>query len=220
MATFIEETDSPQDQITPTLGETLRTAMRAISTEMRVAIPAKVIKYDKDKQFCDCQPVIKETFRDESTEEMPIIYSVPVAHQRAGDAYIHMPLAKGHYVLLVFSDRSLDKWLSTGGIVSPDDKRLHHLSDAVAIPGCYPFNEASDVDNAKDIILKNQTLEMRIKPNNHLEVINSSNELLAVLDELVQTIRDAVVYTSTGAQQLRHANFAIVHDKLKSFVEK
>lgn len=225
---FVTEKEEPQEEITPTLTEVFNSALFAKIADLKVALPAKVVKYDEEKQAADVQPVLKKKYLDENETvvDMPVIYNVPVAHPRAGKAYIHMPLKKDHYVLLVFSDRSLDKWLSTGGNVDPDDTRLHHISDAIAYPGCYPFNEAITVNNTDDIIIKNQQedgdafLETRIKKNNHLQVLNQSNELISVLWETIKVIREAVVYTSTGPQQLRHSQFQNVHNKLKTFLEQ
>jgi hypothetical protein len=43
-------------------------------------------------------------------------------------------------VALVFSDRSLDRWLNAGGVVDPGTYRMHDLSDAIAIPGLHPWS--------------------------------------------------------------------------------
>lgn len=51
-----------------------------------------------------------------------------------------LPVAVGDTGLLIFSDRSLDVWLATGGIVDPGDDRRHALSDAVFVPGLRPFS--------------------------------------------------------------------------------
>ncbi|NIQ92443.1 MAG: hypothetical protein GWN93_27060 [Deltaproteobacteria bacterium] len=220
---FITEQDEPQNEITPTLSEVIAESEEALRADIKVALPAKIISYDKDKQLAVVQPLVKKKYNDGSVVSMPQIFNVPVAHPRAGSAYIHMPIKKDHNVLLVFADRSLDKWLSTGGDVDPDDVRTHHVSDAIAYPGLYPFSEAEDIDNGDDIIVKNKNgdsqLEMRIKPNNHLQFINKDNELVNVLNEMLRVIRESVVYTSTGAQPLRHAEFSKIASKLKSFEE-
>ena len=51
-------------------------------------------------------------------------------------------LVPGDTVLLVFSERSIDKWAQQGGEVDPLDSRLHHLSDPVALPGLLSLNKA------------------------------------------------------------------------------
>jgi hypothetical protein len=80
-----------------------------------------------------------------------------------------------------------------------------------------------DVANPDDLILMNKNgdakLEVRLKQNNHLEIINNGNELVSVLNEMLQVLRQAVVYTSTGPQRLRHSRFAEIAQRLASFRE-
>lgn len=217
---FVEEIKRNDKESTPTLSTVLRRAMDSLSAEMRVCIPAEVIKYDKDKQSVDVRPYIKRKYADGQAQTPPIIYNVPVAFHRAGNAYIAMPLEVGHSVLLVFSDRSIEKWLSSGAQTDPEDTRKHHIADAIAIPGCYPFSNPASIPNATDVIIKNDNLQMRVKKNGHLQVINQTNELVKVLNDMLQIIREAVVYTSTGPQLLRHSKFSEVASRLKTFLEK
>ncbi len=222
---FFEEEEKPQRAATPTLTEVFRKAMDSLSMELRVGMPAKVIKYDHKKQMVDVQPDFKRKYKDGKTQDAPIIYNVPVAFFRAGNAFISMPLEKGHSVWLMFSDRSLEKWLSSGESGDPEDTRTHHITDAVAYPGVYSFATPASIHNEKDIIIKNDDgdgniLEFRIKKNGHLQVLNKTDELIKVLSDLVQTIRSAVVYTSTGVQKLKHKDFQKNHNRLKTFLEK
>lgn len=220
---FIKEKRSPQDSATPTLSEVLKEAMEGHTAGIHVALPAEVLKYDKDKQTVDVQPQLKKKYNDGKTAERPAIYNVPVVFPRAGKAFIAMPIKKGHNVLLIFIDRSMDKWKTNGGKVDPDDTRKHHATDAVAIPGLYPFSDPVGIHNDDDIIVKNEGgnfVEFRIKKNGHLQVINKTDELIKVLSDLIQDIREARVYTSTGRQRLRHKNFEKDHKRLKTFLEK
>jgi len=185
MVDFIDEENEEvlDSEITPTLTDVIKAAMEAVSTEMRVCVPAKVIRYDFKKQLVDAQPYLKSKYLDGEAPDPPIIYNVPLAIPRAGDAFISLPLKKDQNVLLIFSDQSLEKWLSSGKILDPQDARRHHISDAIAIPGCYPFSTPASVSNGDDIILKNSGAEIRIKPNGHFQFLNGGNELLRIIDE-------------------------------------
>lgn len=90
-------------------------------------------------------------------ELMPIIQGVPVwfpridartdANPGGVQAHITFPVKPGTNVMCLFADKSLDKWKATGGEVDPQDVRSHALSDAVALPGLFPFNNPiSNVD--------------------------------------------------------------------------
>lgn len=180
---FIDEQEDPQNEVTPTPSEALSEAMRQQILEVRVAVPATVVRYDHKKQLADVQPDFKRKYQDGQVADPPIIYNVPVKHPRAGASFIHLPLKPGHKVWLSFADRSLESWLSNGEAADPQDTRAHHISDAAAYPGGYPFSDAAPVNNGDDVIIKNDELEFRIKPNGRLQVLNGSDELVRILED-------------------------------------
>lgn len=221
---FIEDVESTkQSEATPTFLQVIKNALKESRNDMRVAMPAVILSYDKNKQLAKVQPSFKRTYQDGEKVSMPPIFNVPVAHPRAGSAIIHMPLKKGDSVLLVFADRSIDKWLTTGGNVDPDDTRDHHLSDAIAYPGLYPSTAGIKIDNTDDIIIKNEgaggKVEMRLSSKNKLQILNNNEELIKLLYDMIVVMQEAVVYTSTGPQLLRHSKFDELTSRIKTFVK-
>ena len=223
MTKFIEEKEDFLGDAPPPMARVLREAIRAELVELRVALPAEVLEYDLAKQSVNVQPHFKRKYGDGTIRDMPKLFNVPVAFPRTANASIVLPIKKGDNVLLVFTDRSLDKWKQHGGTIDPEDGRIHNLSDAVAYPGLFPFSKPVEIANGDDIIIKNVSggshCEVRIKNNNHLQVLNATEEFVKVLDDMLTVIREAVVYTSTGPQQLRHALFAQVQSRLQTFLE-
>lgn len=223
--TFIDE-ENLQEEEEFSLTDVFKSAMSASLFDVHTAIPAKVLKYYKDDQSVDCLPVLKKKFPDGEVREMPKIPKVPVAHQRTASAIIHMPIQKDDYVLLVFTERSIDKWIQSGGVIDPEDTRKHHLSDAVAIAGIFPFTQAADVNNDEDIIIKNtregKKTEIRVKQNGKLQVINQTDEMIKLIYNFIKAITSgqAVVYTSTGPQSIKHFDFPEIERRLETFVEK
>lgn len=206
---FFEEKPDPQGEVVPTFAEVFKEALNASKMETRVAMPAEVIKYDHKKQAVDVRPFFQRKGADGKSSEAPIIYNVPVAFPRAGDAFISMPIEKGNSIMLIFADRSMDKWLSSGAHGDPEDTRAHHISDAIALPGLYPFSNTAPVHNANDVIIKNKNLEIRIKKNGHLQILNSKHELIKVIDEWMTA-------DINGA----HTFKLVIRDKLRTFLEK
>jgi hypothetical protein len=206
---IIEEEENLQEEVDPTPVEVIKQAFRAMASDMRVSCPGEVVRYDHKKQLIDVRPVFKRRYKDGKVEEPPIIYNVPVMFPRAGESFVALPMAKGHSVTLVFSDRSLEKWLSSGKVHDPEDTRMHHMSDAMAIPGGYSFNNAVKLHNNKDIIIRNKNLEARIKPNGKIQVLNGKHELIKVMDEWI------------SAELAGSHNWLIrVRRKLRTFLEK
>jgi len=158
--------------LNPSLEAFIERMMELRLADLHVSLPAKVIRYDAEKQQADVQPLLQRRYTDGRTVELPVITNVPVWHARAGTAIIHMPVKPDHIVQLVFSERSLDRWKSQGGrgAVDPADPRKHHLSDCVAYPGGYPFADASPVGDEDAIEIKNEDVELRVRADGKVSI--------------------------------------------------
>jgi hypothetical protein len=185
VADFFDEKKEEKVNQTPTLTKLLQRVIEATAEQINVCKPAIVVDYDKDTQTASVQAVFKNKYRDGSIEDAPIIFSVPVVHPRAGKSFIHLPVKTGDYVLLIFADNSIEKWFSNGQSSFPDDLRKHHISDAFALPCGYPASAPIGIENNDDVILKNQNLEMRIKPNGKVQVLNENYEMLKTIDDFM-----------------------------------
>lgn len=153
-----------------TLSDLMRRTTRNAAAELHVALPARVLAYDFSRQMASVQPTLRRSYSDGREDDMPILSSVPVVFPRAGGASLTMPVRAGDTVLLVFSERSLDEWLARGGTVTPEDRRLHALVDAVAIPGLVPFVTGSLAENNDDVLLTYDGSKVRLKPGGVVEV--------------------------------------------------
>lgn len=113
------------------------------SATLRVALPGRVESYDPATQKANVQPLIMESYADDlgdaQVERLPVVTNVPICFPGAGPYRVTFPVAVGDTVLLVFCSSSIDRWLSRGGEVDPQDARHHDISDAVAIPGLFDF---------------------------------------------------------------------------------
>ena len=168
----------------PNLSEVLRTAVDLALSDVHTALPGRVEKYEARKQKADVKPLLKRTIiaegGEEIIEEMPIIRDVPVVFPRAGGFFISFPIQKDDYVLLIFNERSIDKFVTgDGGVPDPVDLRMHNLSDAVAIPGFYPFAQAlTDADKENLVIGKAGGCQVHLTPNEvHLGAKNPDDSV-------------------------------------------
>jgi hypothetical protein len=127
---------------------------------------------------------------------------VPVVWPRGGQAQLHLPLAQGDGVLLLFSERSLAGWLPSGGQVTPDDERLLDLTDAIAVPGLNPFSKASPVSTPREATLAHGGGYVSITSAGRVSIGNSAVELLALLDSLLDALIVTTVPTMAGPQLL------------------
>ena len=148
-----------------TMADVIKEAIDAKLVDLHTSMPAIVQSYDKEKQKADVQPVLKRKFVNSDPVDLPIITNVPVIFPRTGKAYIHFPLKKDDVVMLIFAERSVDRWLDKGGLIDPADPRKHNLSDAFAVPGGYPFSDVVSGLDDDNIILENDKSRIEVSPN-------------------------------------------------------
>lgn len=162
---------------TPTLSTVISQAITARFGDLHTAMPGQIESYDYTTAKATVLPLLNRQLPDGSIMKLPVIQQVPVLWPRTDDAIIHFPLQRGDGVLLVFSERSLDEWLTTGGIVAPEDKRVFDLSDAIAIPGLFNLSATTPSINNNDdlnIIYKGQSI--RIMANGNISLGNSGTQ--------------------------------------------
>lgn len=190
-------------EVTPTLSQVLKDAINSRLIDMRVSIPAIVTKYDSEKQTVSAQPALLTKDDDGNTDPLPVVSNIPVLFHRANKAFITMPIVVGDSVLLIFSDRSIDRWKVKGGLVDPNDARIHDLTDAFAIPGGYPSGSVIEQTvDTEAIQIGNDKTTMKIHPDGKLQVENDMYELVTILSDLIQGIIDARVITLLGPMPL------------------
>lgn len=120
-----------------TLDDVINMSIKAALFDVHTVIPAEVLSYDPIKQQAQVKISINRVV-NETEVEYPILDGIQVIFPRSGAHGITFPLEKGDGVLLLFSERSLERWRTTGPGNPPYDARRFDLNDAVAIPGMFP----------------------------------------------------------------------------------
>jgi len=183
-----------------TLSDAMRAAIESRLATLHTALPGKVVEYDPAKQKASVQPVIKKRYRDDTIESFPVIESVPVVFPRSGGGSLTFPVTPGDIVLLVFAERSLDKWLELGGEQEPNDFGKFQLSDAIAIPGLFPFSDESLDPAGENVTLVFNEAKVVLNPDGKIAIGNSTQELLALFDKLLTILQATTVATAIGPQ--------------------
>ena len=119
----------------PTGIDPIANAVDAARTDIRTIVPAQIVTYNPATQRANVQPAIKCRFADGTVLPLAQVTEAPVAWPRGGGWAIHWTLAPGDTVALLVADRAIDRWLTQGGIVDPQDRRRHHITDAIVFPG-------------------------------------------------------------------------------------
>lgn len=121
----------------------------ALRPTLRTHIIGQVVSYDNESNTAVIQPVLK-IIRGTDVNNMTTLQSaplsdVPVRQFGSGKVWCTVAPAVGSYGELHISDRAIDGWMSTGGIVEPTSVRTHDISDAVFEPSLVPL--VADGDN-------------------------------------------------------------------------
>lgn len=186
---------------TPNLDQIILMGVEARLFDLHTCLPAVVEKYNKAKQTVDVTPALKRKYESGDLVTYPVILNVPVAFPRGGKFSITHPIKPGDNVLLIFSERSIDVWKKSGGIVDPNDPRKFNITDAFAIPGGYPENKP--VEGASDTnvrIVNDKSLIEMTEDGKFLFKNKDTDDFLVLVSELLQAILDARTQTMLGPQ--------------------
>lgn len=147
----------------PTLEGLIKFAINSMLTDVHTVIPGHILDYDATTGFATVQVDIMQKHIG-TWNKIPPIAGVPVMMPRAygGSAFLSLPLKEGDPGLILFSERSIDAWSSSGGTVNPKDVRKHDLSDAIFYPGLYPANSPVNPTNSTDVVLQNDTMVLKL----------------------------------------------------------
>ncbi len=197
---------------TPELEDLLELAIDSFLLELHTAMPGEIVQYYPETQRVDVKPLLKRRLvhgdGSEALEVLPVIPDVPVRFQRTGRFFMTFPLEVGDLVCLHFMERSIDNYLASDGVdTDPDEFRKFDLSDAIAVPGLYPFKKS-----IKDIISVNLvigvddggiqahftpegTMELKVSGKSD-EAVALGNALQSFWDNIFKPIYDAHIHPS------------------------
>ena len=123
----------------PDLAEIFNRKMMEQAAKLNCCHIGTVKSFDSVKQTVIAS-INYKAFVDGKLYDYPLLLDVPVFVYSGGGARITMPIAPGDTCILLFNDRSIDNWLTTGDVSSaPNGERVHDLSDAICLVGLFPY---------------------------------------------------------------------------------
>lgn len=190
------------------LAQVLASERKAISEQIRVALPGIIQSFDPGDDdrppTCVVQPAIRYVERDndgnKSTKDYPLLVDVPVVFPRGGGCTLTFPVKAGDECLVIFADRCIDFWWQSGGIQEPVDERMHDLSDAFCIVG--PQSQAKKISgiSTNAVELRSDDGETKLSLNPASGAINGTapggfnlNGLKILSDGRLQLVDGSIV---------------------------
>lgn len=134
--------------MTDQFSDVVKNIISGMLSEMYTVLPGIIEKYEPSLKQVSVKPLLKRELGGAELE-LPVIENVPVIFPSTNKALIAFPLYQGDGCLLLFSQRSLDDWLSKGGDILPSDPRMFNISDAIAIPGLFNFKKSGRASTGK-----------------------------------------------------------------------
>lgn len=164
---------------TPTLTDVIISGVEKIMSNIHTAMPGRIESFDINTQLAKIKPLLNRKYTtDNIAKELPVISNVPVIFPRSANAFLRLPIAFEDTVLIIFCERSIDRWLDQGGTVDPLDPEKFGLNGAVAIAGIYPKSGAFDINGSSDSLeIAHGTNFIEIKNDGEILIKNGQANL-------------------------------------------
>ena len=151
------------------------------------SMPGKVFYYSAAAQTAQVEIMLQYTV-DGIAHSYPLLVDVPVFMLRGGKGGINLVITKGDPCLVIFADRDIDNWFSTGSAQLPNTQRIHSLADGFALVGFSPQTGLTDPPDYLATGIYNDATQISIK-SNKAAIKNGTTDLLTLL----QGFCDAVI---------------------------
>lgn len=162
--------------IKATLTEAFKRAKLEAMKDIATSIPGHVIAFDPATQHAQIQiGVVRVDINGKEFNPPPLI-EVPVAFIGGGEYFQEYEINPNDEGQILFSQRCIDGWKTTGGIAQNPILRFHDYSDAVFIPGLRSQPNVI-VDHANDGIRwrnKDGTHYVWLKKDGTIETTNGN----------------------------------------------
>ncbi len=119
----------------PTMRSLLDTFKQEIFKSFNCHQVGSIVSVDFEKNTVSVQLGMQQQLPDGTTRNYPVLTDCPMFIMCGGSSFIGMPVSPGDLCLVLFNDRDIDTWFSTGNNVIPNSQRTHDLSDGLALVG-------------------------------------------------------------------------------------
>jgi len=162
-----------------TIGKELERIFDKLKSQIKVAIPCEVIKYDHTKQVVEVK-----------TENGKIIPNIPIFQMtNNGVSGLFVPVSKGCYGALLSFDEDLSAYLNNAK--SSYTTRKHDISDSYFIAGFTPKGSRLTLAEGK-CGLKNDNMSVILHADGKIEIKGTTQEMVAVLSSALGNIKTLI----------------------------
>tara|TARA_R110000751_G_scaffold299695_4_gene411059 strand:- start:7153 stop:7857 length:705 start_codon:yes stop_codon:yes gene_type:complete len=157
--------------------------------------------------------ILIENYQDKKLLDFPLLIGCPVIIAKGAQGGLTYPINQGDTCLVLFNDRDIDNWITTGNTAVPDSARAHNLSDGIAILGLRnELNAIADYNNEetklnyKESFISldgNATKLMHnsggaLNLDDKIEIKNQLSDMKTTLNALIDALRAIAAIAVTG----------------------
>lgn len=167
-----------------TIGKELERIFDKIKSQIKVAIPCEVIKYDHTKQVVEVK-----------TENGKIIPNIPIFQMtNNGVSGLFVPVSKGCYGALLSFDEDLSAYINNAK--SSYTTRKHDISDSYFMAGFTPKGSRLTLADGK-CGLKNDNMSVVLHSNGKIEIKGNTEDFVKLINELGDILKSVIISLST-----------------------
>lgn len=167
-----------------TIGKELERIFDKLKSQIKVAIPCEVIKYDHTKQVVEVK-----------TENGKIIPNIPIFQMtNNGVSGLFVPVSKGCYGALLSFDEDLSAYINNAK--SSYTTRKHDISDSYFIAGFTPKGSRLTLADGK-CGLKNDNMSVVLHPDGKIEIKGNTEDFVKLINELGDILKSVIISLST-----------------------
>lgn len=179
---------------------------RGINLKLNCHAIAQIKSFNATTQTCTATINYQKTIvtrnsdgtYSEKAENYPVLVDVPVIILIGGNSALTFPISAGDDCLILFNDRDMDNWVTSGQVLPPNTARLHDLNDGVALVGLRPATKA---------IASYDTTRARLQNGNTYVGVGASK---VKIDNGTKTLKDLLDATNGILKILNDLNTALV----------
>lgn len=153
---------------------------------IHTCIPGKINKFNTATRKADVKPLVKLKNKSGSVIDIPSISDVPVILPSGSNFSLSWPIQSGDGCLILFAETGIGNFLNgTGQVVTADDQSRFSLTDAICIPGLFPF---SRVPNSSVTITSDLSSQLTIELQKFI-LKNQIESLGTLIKDLITQIK-------------------------------
>lgn len=190
--------------VEPKLEDLFNVFARKLKIELNCVKVGTIQAIDYTTMTATIQILFQQQMRDGTYKNVPLLSDCPVFTLQGGGFSLEFPIAVGDTALVLFADRNLDNWFTSGGVMPPADGRMHALSDAIALvglnPGAKPLTPTPTSNEAR-LVDRAGTTKVGLS-GGKITIQNAAQNLGTVLGNLttaLNTLNSAIASMTTGS---------------------